>query len=131
MKNGESYTVSFQDIARTNETLNQAGIQYADIETKSTAELAEMLGVDVVFSSKADIKMPVKKGVVIAQGVLWGPLGMEDNEAGISIAAFDTAQGGVVWRYEFRATRSALLSMDELVNVLMKNVAKKFPYKRG
>jgi hypothetical protein len=131
LKSREKYTVSFQDVARTNEILSQAGIKYADIETKPTNTLAELLGVDVVFSSKAVIKMPVNKGVVIAQGLLWGPLGMEDNEAEISITAFDTAQGGVVWRYEYMATRSALMSMNELVNVLMKNVAKKFPYKRG
>jgi hypothetical protein len=131
LKNGKNYSVSFQDIARTNEILNRAGIQYDDIETKPTNELAGLLGVDVVFSSTAVIKMPVKKGVVIAQGLFWGPLGMEDNEAEISIAAFDTAQGGVVWRYEFRATRSALLSMDELVNALMKNVVKNFPYKHN
>jgi hypothetical protein len=129
LKSGEKYTVSFQNIARTNEILNQAGIKYADIETKSTIELAGLLGVDVVFSASTLVKKPVNVGVVIAQGLLWGPLGMENNEAEISITAFDTAQGGVVWRYEFTATRSALMSKDELVNVLMKNIVKKFPYK--
>jgi hypothetical protein len=131
LKNGEGYTVSFQNIARTNEILNQAGIKYADIETTSMAELAELLGVDVVFSAKTVIKIPASKSVVIVQGLLGGPLGMENNEAEISIASYDAAQGGVVWRYEFTATRSALMSKDELVNVLMKNAAKKFPYKHN
>jgi hypothetical protein len=131
LKSGEKYTVSFQDIARTNEILNQAGIQYADIETKPTNELAELLGVDVVFFVKTVMKMPVSKGVVIAQGLLWGPLNMDNNEAEISISSYDAALGGVVWRYEFTATRSALISNDKLVDVLMKNAVKNFSYKHN
>jgi hypothetical protein len=131
LKSGDKYTVSFQDITRTNEILSQAGIQYADIETKTTLELAELLGVDVVIAANAVMKMPVSEGAAVVQAWLSGPYGIGSNEAEIFITAFDAAEGGVVWRYEFTATRSALMSKDELVNVLMKNAAKKFPYKHN
>ncbi len=131
LKTSDNYTISFKDITQTNDALLLAGIKYADIETKTSIELAELLGVDVVIAANTVIKMPVSEGAAVIQALLSGPYGIGSNEAEISITAFDTAQGGVVWRYEFAATRSVLMSNNELVDVLMKNAAKKFPYKHN
>ena len=47
------YTVSFQDISRTNALLLQAGLDYDHIKTKTKDELAKLLEVDAVISTKA------------------------------------------------------------------------------
>ena len=54
------YTVTFQDVSRTNALLSQAGITYETINTKTKDELAKLLGVDAVISTKASMQKPMK-----------------------------------------------------------------------
>ncbi|MGZ8516682.1 MAG: hypothetical protein ACXWWD_05000, partial [Chitinophagaceae bacterium] len=39
-----NYTVTFQDVTKTNALLKQAGIEYKDLATKDRSEIAKILG---------------------------------------------------------------------------------------
>ncbi len=121
------YTVSFQDISRTNALLSQANIGYADIATKTKDELARLLGVDAVISTRASMKKPMSEGAALAVGILLGAWG-STNDVQTTISINEAKQGELVWKYDYNATGSVGSNTDRLVNALMRNASRKFPY---
>jgi hypothetical protein len=121
------YTVSFQDISKTNALLLQAGIKYADMQAKTKDELARLLGVDAVITTKASMKKPMSDGAAVALGLLvgaWGPT----NDVQTSIVINEAQKGDLVWKYDYNASGSVGSNTDRLVNALMRNASRKFPY---
>lgn len=121
------YTVSFQDISRTNALLSQANITYADMATKTKEELARLLGVDAVISTRASMKKPMSEGAALAVGILLGAWG-STNDVQTTISINEAKQGELVWKYDYNATGSVGSNTDRLVNALMRNASRKFPY---
>src|SRR5947207_15741665 len=66
------YTVTFQDVTRTNALLKQAGISYADLQTKDRAELAKILQVDAVMKDKARMDKHMSEDAAEAEVFLVG-----------------------------------------------------------
>ena len=50
------YTVTFQDVTRTNARLKEAGIKYFDLKTTDRAKLANILGVDAIMQDQVTIQ---------------------------------------------------------------------------
>jgi hypothetical protein len=121
------YTVSFQDISKTNALLLQAGIKYADMQAKTKEELAKLLGVDAVISTKASMRKPMSEGAAVAVGLLVGAWG-STNDVQTSIAINEAEKGDLVWKYDYNATGSVGSNPDRLVDALMRNCSRRFPY---
>jgi hypothetical protein len=121
------YTVTFQDISKTNALLNQGGVSYSSMNTKTKEQLCQLLGVDAVISSRASMKKPMSDGAAIAVGVLLGAWG-STNDVQTSISINEAIKGELVWKYDYNATGSVGSSTDRLVNALMRNASRKFPY---
>jgi hypothetical protein len=121
------YTVAFQDISKTNALLSQAGLLYSTMSTKTKEELCQLLGVDAIISSRAAMKKPMSDGAAIAIGVLIGSWGTT-NDVQTSISINEGKKGELVWKYDYNATGSVGSSTDRLVNALMRNASRKFPY---
>lgn len=121
------YTVNFQDISKTNALLQQAGIRYGDLIGRTKEEIASLLGVDAVISTKASMKKPMSDGAAVAVGLLVGVWG-STNDVQTSIAINEAQKGDLVWKYDYNATGSVGSNTDRLVNALMRNASKKFPY---
>src|SRR5215208_5121166 len=58
LRKGEKfkYTVSFQDVTRTNAKLKEAGISYADLKSTDRSKLAKLLGVDAVLQGRTSME---------------------------------------------------------------------------
>lgn len=121
------YTVTFQDISKTNALLSQAGLLYSTMSTKTKEELCQLLGVDAIISSRVAMKKPMSDGAAIAIGVLIGSWGAT-NDVQTSISINEGKKGELVWKYDYNATGSVGSSTDRLVNALMRNASRKFPY---
>jgi hypothetical protein len=121
------YTVTFQDISKTNALLKKAGIGYNDIDSKTKEEIAKLLDVDAVISSRADMKKPMSDGAAVAVGVLIGAWG-STNDVQTAIAINEAKRGDLVWKYDYNASGSVGSNTDKLVNALMRNASKRFPY---
>ena len=122
-----NYTVKFQDITRTNALLSQAGISCADIRTKDRSALASLLGVDGVIQDNTSMEKPMSEGAAIALGLLIGVWG-NTNSVKTTINIHDGASGNLLWKYDYLASGSVGTSSERLVNGLMRNASKKFPY---
>ncbi len=121
------YTVTFQDITRTNALLKQAGISYNDLATKDRTELSKLLGVDAVLQNRTSLDKPMSDGAAVAVGVIFGVWG-NTNSAQTTINIHDGKSGNLLWKYDYDAAGSIGSSADKLVNALMRNASKKFPY---
>ena len=121
------YTVTFQDITRTNSLLKGAGINYKDLPTKDRAEIAKILGVDAVLQDKSRMDKPMSEGASAAIGILFGVWGAT-NKVETTIDIHDGKNGHLLWKYDYEASGSIGSSTTKLVDALMRNASKKFPY---
>lgn len=123
----QHYTVDFQDVALTNSMLRKANISDDDMRTQSPQDLAKMLGVDAVLTTSVQTSKPMSDGAAVAVGVLVGAWGAT-NQANITVNINDGASGKLLWKYNFLASGSVGSSPENMVNALMRNASRKFPY---
>lgn len=121
------YTVSFQDVTKTNAKLKEAGVSYADLKNTDRAKLAGILGVDAVMQDRLNTEKPMSEGAAVAVGLLVGAWGAT-NKAQTTINIHDGASGDLLWKYDYEASGSVGSSSTQLVDALMRNASKKFPY---
>jgi hypothetical protein len=124
-----NFTVTFQDVNKTNSLLKKANIQYADLQGTSKKDLADLLGVDAVISTNVNMEKPMSEGASIAVGALTGFWG-STNAATITIDIHEHINGDLIWKYDYNASGSAFSSASQLVDGLMRNASKKFPYRQ-
>jgi hypothetical protein len=121
------YTVKFQDVSKTNSILKEAGLTYTDIRIKSKESMARLLGVDAVISNTTRMDKPMSDGVAIALGVLFGAMGATNN-VNTTINIHEGKRGDLIWKYDYVAQGGVGSSPENLVNALMRNASRKFPY---
>lgn len=124
----KDYTVTFQDIDRTNALLKKADITFDNIALQDKGELCKLLGVNGIISGKATLSQPMSDGAAVALGLLVGAWG-STNKTTTSLTIHDTA-GSLLWKYDYEASGSIGSSAENLTKSLMKNASKKFPYKK-
>ena len=122
------YTVTFQDVIKTNAKLKDANVAYNDLKSKDRAELAKLLGVDAVIQSRLKMEKPMSEGAAIAVGVLLGAWGSTNNVQ-TTININDGKSGDILWKYDYQVSGSVGSSTTRLVDALMRNASRKFPYK--
>ena len=105
----------------------KAGIAYADLRTKSRKELAQLLGVDAVISSNVRMDKPMSDGAALAVGAVFGVWG-STNKANTTINIHEGSTGNLMWKYQYQAEGSVGSSPDNLVDALMRNASRNFPY---
>lgn len=129
LRRGEkyNYTVTFQDVTRTNSKLKEAGIAYKDLKTTDRTKLAQVLGVDAIMQDRLSMEKPMSEGAAVAVGLLVGAWG-STNKVNTTINIHDGASGNLLWKYDYEASGSVGSSTTKLVDALMKNATKKFPY---
>ncbi len=129
LRRGEkyNYTVTFQDVIKTNSMLKEAGITYADLKTTDRSKLAKVLGVDAVMQDRLSMEKPMSEGAAVAVGLLVGAWG-NTNKVATTINIHDGTSGNLLWKYDYEASGSVGSSTTRLVDALMRNATKKFPY---
>ncbi|HLX91013.1 MAG TPA: hypothetical protein VKR32_04990 [Puia sp.] len=123
-----NYTVTFQDISRTNALLKQSNLNYGDIVSVDRAQLAKILGVDAVIQNRTQMDKPMSTGAAVALGAVFGVWG-NTNHVTTTISIHDGQSGNLLWKYDYEASGSVGSSTDGLINALMRNASKKFPYR--
>jgi hypothetical protein len=122
------YTVTFQDVTKTNALLKQANIKFSDLRSMDRQQLAKLLGVDAVIQDNLQMEKPMSEGAAVAVGLLVGAWG-NTNKVETTINIHDGKSGTLLWKYDYEASGSVGSSTDKLVDALMGNASKKFPYK--
>ena len=126
-KQQSQYTVDFQDVALTNSLLRKANLSDEDMRTLAPQELAKVLGVDAILTTSVRTTKPMSDGAAVAVGLLVGAWGAT-NQANITVDIHEASAGKLLWKYDFVAAGSVGSSPESMVNALMRNASRKFPY---
>lgn len=129
LKRLDQYTVQFQDVDQSNAILLKNGITYTSLKSHTAQEIAELLGVDGVIGGSIIMARPMSEGGAVALGVLTGTFG-NTNKVTASLMVHNKTDGELLWKYDYQASGSIGSSIETLMNALMNNVSKRFPYKQ-
>ena len=123
----KKFEVEFQNTMDTNALLAQNGITYANIDIYTTKELCEILQVDGIISGNLTLNILLSKGIPTKFN-LWDYLNRNSNYGRIGIKISDGNSGKLLWRFEKEITKKSGKNTTELIDKMMKQASRKFPY---
>ncbi len=128
-KQKKKFRVSFQNINRTNTLLAKNNITQDNIDIYTTEELCKLLQVDAMISG--DITLNVR----LSKGIKEESFNLMDYVVGksfgrINLKISDGATGKLLWKYEKDIDRKTGKNTNELIEVMMRQASRKFPYER-
>lgn len=117
--------VNAQNTEETNKILADNNI--TSLAGRSYQDLAKLLGVDAVVSSRVSLAKPLTNGEAFFSSLLTG-YAAPSKITTIDLSLTDTKSGKMFWNYNWQ-TGGTFISTEKLTNSLMKAAAYKFPYK--
>lgn len=118
------YFVTAMNAVETNKILAENGI--ASLTNRNYADLAKILGVDAVVSTRASLAQPLTNAEAFFTAMLTG-WGSPSRISTFDLSITDKSTGKAFWNYNWQ-TGGTFTSSEKLTNSLMKSAAKKFPY---
>jgi hypothetical protein len=129
-KKRKKFSVTFQNIDKTNALLAKAGIAYGDLDVHTPKELSKLLGVDGIISGNLDLNILLSKGIPETGFSLLEYVTGEANYGRIGIKISDGKSGKLLWKYEKSISKKNGKNTNEFIDDMMKKATRKFPYER-
>lgn len=127
LRKADSYTVTFQDVEKTNILLKKSGI--ADkLDEMTKDEVAKALGVDAVISGTFESEQSKSEGAAIATAVLLGGFGGKTGSGSLTMTINNGNDGEMLWRFFKTMNDNISISTDDIVESMMRKVSRNFPY---
>lgn len=123
-----NWTVEIQDYVDTNNKLEEAGIAYSDLMNVGKDELASTLGVDAIYFCEVRKTKNISDGGAIALDIFVGTGGVQGNIV-IETSIYEGSTGELMWKNTRQFMTTYWGRTDYLVNNIMKQCIRKFPYK--
>jgi hypothetical protein len=124
-----NYTVTFQDVDRTNTLLKQAAI-FDKLDELTQDSICKILKVDAVIKAKYAYEKTASEGSAIAKTVLFGSMGSKTGSGGLTMQIYNGTDGELLWRFYKAMNDDVMSSTDELIERMMRKVARNFPYEK-
>lgn len=122
------YSVTFQDVERTNALLKKAGLIDNLNETLADS-LCKILGVDAVIKSSWSYAKTGSEAGAIATALVFGvSKGVGSGQLVMQI--YDGNSGEMVWRMAKEMNESVYSSANELMERMMRKVGRNFPFEK-
>ena len=127
LRKADKYTVSFQDVDKTNILLKKAGIE-DKLDEMTKDEIAKILGVDAAISGKFEQEQSKSEAGAIATAVLFGGFGGKTGSGTLTLTINNGTDGELLWRFMKTMDDNIATSTDDLVESMMRKVSRNFPY---
>jgi len=128
LRKSSDYYVSFQDVQRTNVLLKQAGV-YDKLESLTADSIARILKVDAVIQSSYAYERTASEAAAIAKTLVFG-FGGSTASGSLTMQINSGSDGNLLWRFYKEMNEGAFTTADELMERMMKKVARNFPYEK-
>jgi len=128
LRKASDYYVSFQDVQRTNVLLKQAGV-YDKLESLTADSIARILKVDAVIQSSYAYERTASEAAAIAKTLVFG-FGGSTASGSLTMQINSGSDGNLLWRFYKEMNEGAFTTADELMERMMKKVARNFPYEK-
>ena len=128
LRKGGKYTVSFQDVERTNILLKQAGV-FESIDMILPDSLAKILKVDAVIKCSYAYEKTGSEGGAIAKAILLGG-GGKTGSGSLVMQINQGNSGELMWRFYKEMNENFTSSANEVMERMMRKVSRNFPYEK-
>lgn len=118
-------TVEVQDINRSKILLARDSITEKNINTFLPEEICAKLGVDALITGDIIASQPMSEGAAVATQLLVGF--SKTNQAKATIKVYDKS-GKLIWSYGKEVSGGLGSDDDDMIRVLMRKTANRFPY---
>ncbi len=129
LRKSNKYSVTFQDVSRTNALLKSNGIlDKLDILTQDS--IAKILGVDAVIKCNYSYEKTASEAGAIVKTVLIGGMGSKTGSGALTMQIYNGADGNLLWRFYKAMNDNVMASTDQLVERMMRKISRNFPYEK-
>jgi hypothetical protein len=122
------YTVSFQDVERTNILLKQAGA-YDKLEEILPDSLARILKVDAVIRCSYAYEKTGSEAGAIVTSVLIGGAG-KTGSGSLTMQINNASEGVLLWRFYKEMNETFTSNGNAVMERMMRKVSRNFPYEK-
>lgn len=129
LRKAKDYSVSFQDVEKTNILLKKAGI-YDKLDQSTKDEIAKILGVDAVISGDFNVEQTKSEGAAIAIALLTYGTGGKTGDGSLIMNINNGTDGELLWRFTKTMSEGLSTPTDDLVEKMMRKVSRNFPYEK-
>lgn len=127
LRKSEKYTVTFQDIERTNALLKQKGL-FDKINEITQDSVCKALGVDAAIKSSYAFEKTASDGGAIVKSVLFGSAFGKTANGLLTMQIYNGADGDLLWRFHKEMDEDVFGSPNQVMERMMRKVARNFPY---
>ena len=128
LRKGGKYTVTFQDVERTNILLKQAGV-FENLDMMLPDSLAKILKVDAIIKCSYAYEKTGSEGGAIAKAILLGGGGKTGSGA-LVMQINQGNSGELMWRFYKEMNENFSSSANEVMERMMRKVSRNFPYEK-
>lgn len=128
LRKESKYTVSFQDVERTNILLKQAGV-FDNMDMVLPDSLAKILKVDAVIKCSYAYEKTGSEGGAIVKAILIGGGGKTGSGA-LTMQINHGTSGELLWRFYKEMNENFSSSANEVMERMMRKVSRNFPYEK-
>ena len=129
LRKSDNYSVSFQEVERTNILLKQAKI-YDSLDLLLPDSICKILKVDAVIKGIFTYEKTGSEAGAIAKAVLFGFGGSTGTGSLTMQINGATGSGALLWRFYKEMNEGIGSSGNELMERMMRKVSRNFPYEK-
>jgi hypothetical protein len=126
LRKAKDFSVAFQDIERTNALLKQAGI-YEKINELTQDSICKLLGVDAVLKSSYAYEKTGSEAGATAKSILIGA-GSKTGSGALTMQIYNAKDRELLWRFYKEMNEDVMSSANQVMERMMRKVARNFPY---
>lgn len=130
LRKADDYTVNFQDVERTNALLKQKGL-YDKLNEVTQDSICKALGVDAVVKCAFSYERTSSEGAAITKTVLLGSAFGKTASGSLTLQIYNGADGELLWRFYKEMNEDVTSSANQVMERMMRKVARNFPYERS
>jgi hypothetical protein len=128
LRRSDDYSVSFQEVDRTNSLLKKSGV-FDNINDVLSDSLCKILGVDAIIKSSWTYAKTGSEAGAIASALLLGV--SKGTGSGQLVMQINSAKDGeMIWRMSKEMTEGAFSSANALMEQMMRKVGRVFPFEK-
>ena len=128
LRKANDYTVTFQDVDRTNILLKQAGV-YDKLDLITADSLCKILKVDgIIKAGYAYEKTGSEAGAIVLTLAIG--YGGSVASGALTLQIYDGSDGSLLYRFYKEMNEGAFSSANAMMERMMRKLARNFPYER-
>ncbi|RTL56163.1 MAG: hypothetical protein EKK37_16935 [Sphingobacteriales bacterium] len=129
LRKADKYSVTFQDVERTNALLKSAGV-YEKLGELTQDSICKILKVDAVIKSTYAYEKTGSEGGAIVKTILLGAGTGKVGSGALTMQLYNGADGELLWRFYKEMNEDVLGSANQVMERMMRKVSRNFPYEK-